>query len=91
MKGGAIVINSAYKLSFLYAQFTTIVCPSFYYKKVNKANNDQSHCLPNRQLFVKSVTDTKLFDKSTVSLNVLVVKIYKKVSSVTYHLQKTTA
>ena len=41
--------------------------------------------------FVKLLTDTKLFDSSSVSLNVLLLEIVKKVSSLTDHLEQTAS
>ena len=37
------------------------------------------------------LTDAELFDYSAVSFNIVLLQISQQVSSVTYHLQKTTA
>ena len=44
-----------------------------------------------KALSVKSVTNTELRDKRTVSFNIALIKIGEKISSVTYHFKKTSA
>ena len=81
----------------LHPQFTTIVCSSFGIKN-KQASDAKQVSLANGLLVLvfshvtlKSVTDAELCDKCTVLVNILLVDVSKKVSSVTYHLEKTSA
>ena len=46
---------------------------------------------PARMFLTKLLTNTKLLDASTISLDILALEVSKKVSSLTYHLQKTSS